>query len=403
MKTISKKIYIIVKNLFLSVLFIGIILKTLTFYAPMFRFEEDAISSGNLQTFYAQDKDSIDVAFVGSSALYRFISPTEIYKNYGYTSANYATANMSAFCMPGVIDELLDHQSPKVIVIEIRNYVNNVETEMKGGKYTKKELLEKESMFNRLVNNMPPSLNRMKVIHDTVPNMLDKKGLKQNEFDWQFEYPKTHTNWKTLSFSDVFEYTERNLSSEKTVDDFDGAYYGVNYKGTVAKSDVEYFEDRDFSDYNEKSEISGYWLDVMQKVVDKAKSCETKVMFLTTPYPQEAKKVAYENFLSDYFAEQGVDFLNCNRLYKEIGIDFSTDFYDEGHANTSGMVKVTNYLGKYLADKYNLKKTKLTAEQQAEWEIASEKWITEVREPGLKKISDYVANQKELGNKNYLD
>ena len=67
------------------------------------------------------------------------------------------------------------------------------------------------------------------------------------------------------------------------------------------------------------------------------------------------------------------------------------------------MVKVTNYLGKYLADKYNLEKTKLTAEQQAEWEIASEKWITEVREPGLKKISDYVAKQKELGNKNYLD
>lgn len=398
MKIISKKIYVILKNVILSVIFIGILLGTLAFLAPMFRYEEDAISSGNLSTFYAQDKDSIDVAFVGSSALYRFISPTEMYENYGITSTNYATANMSAYCMPGVIDELLDYQNPKVIVIEIRNYINNAYTEMHGGEYTEKELLEKESMFNRLVNNMPVSFNRMKIIHDTVPNMLG-----QEEFDWQFEYMKTHNNWKDIKLGDVVEYLKKNLSSEKTVDDFDGNYYGVDYKGTVAKASVKYSEDRDFSDFEDKSEISGEWLEVMQKVVDKAKSCGTKVMFLTTPYPTTAEKVSYENFLEGYFADQGVDFLNCNKLYDEIGIDFSTDFYDTAHANVSGMVKVTNYLGKYIVNKYGLEKTELTEEQKEEWDIAADKWIEKVRDPGLQKISNYVAQQKAAGNQDYLD
>lgn len=398
MKKITKKIYIILKNTLLSVLFFAILYNILAFFAPLFRYDEDAISSGNLSTFYAQDEDSIDVVFVGSSALYRFISPTELYDKYGITSANYATANMSAYCMPGVIDELIDYQNPKLIVLEMRNYINNAYIEMHGGEYTEKQLLVKESMFNRLVNNMPVSINRMKVIHDTVPNMLG-----QDEFDWQFEYMKTHNNWKDLKLSDVKEYLIKNLSSTKEVDDFDGQYYGKDYKGTVAKDSVKYNADRDYSDYNETSEISGEWLEVLQKVVDKAKSTDTEILFLTTPYPQEKEEASYENFLIDYFEKEGVNFLSCNKKYKEIGIDFSTDFYDTAHSNISGIVKVTNYIGKYIVDEYSLSETVLTKGQKADWDKATKAYIEEVRTPGLKKIEEYVEQQKASGNKNYLD
>lgn len=398
MKNITKKIYTFLKNAVLSILFLAILYNIMAFFAPLFRYEEDAISSGNLSTFYAQDEESLDVVFVGSSALYRFISPTELYDKYGITSANYATANMSAYCMPGVIDEIIDYQNPKLIVLEMRNYINNAYVEMHGGEYTEEQLLVKESMFNRLVNNMPVSINRMKVIHDTVPTMLGQK-----EFDWQFEYMKTHNNWKDLKLRDVKEYLEKNLTTKKTVDDFDGQYYGRDYKGTVAKTKVKYNADRDYSNYNKTSEISGEWLKVLQKVVDKAKSTETEILFLTTPYPQKKEEASYENFLIKYFKKEGVNFLSCNKKYDEIGIDFSTDFYDTAHSNISGIVKVTGYIGKYIVNEYSLSATKLTEAQKKDWDSATNAYIKEVRQPGIKKIKDYVAQQKALGNKNYLD
>jgi len=392
----KNKVLKAIKNIICSVLFLSILCGSILFFMPLFRYDEDAISSGNMAMFYAQDKDTIDVAFVGSSALYRFISPTEMYKNYGVTSMNFATANMNIYAMPGVIEELVKYQHPKVIVIEIRNYINNAEREMHGGKYSQKELDAKESMFNRLVNNMPVSLTRAKIIEDTVPEMLGQETL-----DWKFEYLKTHTNWKNTSPADLKYFFSRYVLKE--VQDYNGDYYGADYKGTVARNWVYYNKDRDFSKFDTVSEISGKWLEKLQKTIDAAKSCGTNVMFLTTPYPTNETKVSYENFVEKYMKSQDVHYLNCNKRYDEIGIDFASDFYDDEHSNTQGIVKVTNYLAKHIIDYYKLEKTKLTKEQQKDWEEASTKWVNEVREPGLKKIKDFVANEKAKGNKNYLD
>ena len=38
----------------------------------------------------------------------------------------------------------------------------------------------------------------------------------------------------------------------------------------------------------------------------------------------------------------------------EIGINPNTDFYDKGHLNDTGTIKVSNYLGKYIVEQYNL-------------------------------------------------
>ena len=392
----KSKILKIVKTVVCTVLFLTILASSLLFFMPLFRYDEDVISSGNMAMFYAQDKDTIDVAFVGSSALYRFISPTEMYQNYGVTSMNFATANMNIYAMPGVIEELVKYQHPKVIVIEIRNYINNAEREMHGGEYSKEELAKKESMFNRLVNNMPVSLTRAKIIKDTVPEMLGQSTL-----EWNIEYLKTHTNWKNIKGADIKYFLSRYVKRE--VQDYDGEYYGADYKGTVARHWVYYNEDRDFSDFDTVSEISGKWLEKLQKTVDAAKECGTNVMFLTTPYPTKETKVSYENFVEKYLTEQGVHYLNCNRRYDEIGIDFSSDFYDDEHSNTQGIVKVTNYLAKHIIDYYKLEKTELTEAQAKDWQTASDKWVKEVREPGLKKVKEYVAKEKAKGNKNYLD
>lgn len=45
-------------------------------------------------------------------------------------------------------------------------------------------------------------------------------------------------------------------------------------------------------------------------------------------------------------------YLDFNKMYEKVGIDFSEDFSDEEHLNFKGSEKYTEYLGDYLANQY---------------------------------------------------
>lgn len=396
MKKITCKIYAVLKNLIFSVLFIAILVNTLAFLAPLFRFEEDELSTGNLSTFYAQEKESVDVVFLGASSVYRFFMPTVMYEKYGITSLNYSSAGMPGEAMTGLIDEIIDVQNPKVIVVELRDYIKWTER-VKQEDFDKEKWYEAQySYISRIVNNIPVSKNRAKVVHDTVPSLLG-----DDELDWQFEYLNTHNNWKDITFSDFKSYVSKKISGEKEVINLNGEYDGADYKGAIAVSAVDYNKEVDYSDFNETKEIEPERLKVLDNLIEKAKSVDTEILFLTTPYPEPKALAVYENYVQKYLSEKGVTFLNCNKKVKEIGIDFASDFYDKKHTNVKGAVKVTEYVGKYLVDKYNLEKTKLTDKQQKEWQTAVYKWNKEVLEPGVKKIDETVSKHKAKGSTNY--
>ncbi|MBQ5591082.1 MAG: hypothetical protein IIU65_05320, partial [Clostridia bacterium] len=114
-----------------------------------------------------------------------------------------------------------------------------------------------------------------------------------------------------------------------------------------------------------------------------------EVLFVSTPHSTNKARVAYENALGKILEENGFNYLNCNKLYGKIGLNFKRDYYDTNHTNVSGMVKVTNYIGKYLVKNYKLKETVLTKAQKKSWDKATDLWIKEVRTPMNKKIKAY--------------
>lgn len=427
MKKAFKITFSILKNLICCILFFVILFNLLAFYAPMFRDEEMKSTQTVVSTFYEEERDTADIVFVGSSALYRFISPVQIYDEYGITALNYAAGALDIQTTCGIIDDIVEYQHPEVIVLEMRNYVNNCEEQVGGKEYTEKELLQKESFFIDYIYNVPESLNRLGIVTDVVSKSLQKD--KKETLKWQFEYFTTHHNWKELSIKDVLRYTRDKLKGEtvlnyqnqkkmeklyyedkltsmplKTVKDENGketvvpyeasSFKGADYKGTIAVSKVANGNKKlDYSDFETRNEISGEWLKTLEKIIKKAKNCGTEVVFMTTPYQIEEVEMAYENAMGDILAQNDMDFICGNKLVNEMGIDFTTDFYDNKHTNTKGMVKVTNFVADYLIEKYDLKKTKLSKEQQKEWQEAADKWIKEVREPGILKIDEIVKSR----------
>ncbi|MDF2820522.1 MAG: hypothetical protein K0R15_963 [Clostridiales bacterium] len=68
--------------------------------------------------------------------------------------------------------------------------------------------------------------------------------------------------------------------------------------------------------------------------------------------PSKEEQMLY-NSVDKFAKEYGVEFINYNLLYEEIGIDIDKDFYDKGHLNEAGAKKFTTYFGSAITNIWN--------------------------------------------------
>ena len=347
---------------------------------------EDLSPKGSiLTTFYTEPKNSADVVFVGSSSVYRFISTTQLYSKYKITSLNYGAISMHPRTISGAIQEITSRQRPKVIVIEMRRFIKLCNSSSNGKKLTKTQIADLEYKFKELIRDVPASENRSKIIKDTV------KPWGYNAVKWEMRNFYSKYNLKKYTIEQMREILKKNYKSKNSKYTYksNSSYVGGKYKGTIGMSRISSIKVNDYSNYNKTKEINGEMIDILNEIISAAKNCKAKVLFVSTPHSTSKTKIAYENALCKVLEENGFDYLNCNKLYGKIGLNFKRDYYDTNHTNVSGMVKVTNYIGKYLVKNYKLKETVLTKAQKKSWDKATDLWIKEVRTPMNKKIKAY--------------
>ena len=61
------------------------------------------------------------------------------------------------------------------------------------------------------------------------------------------------------------------------------------------------------------------------------------------------------NQIGEIVKEYDYDFINLDKNYEQIGINDATDFSDGEHMNIYGAEKFTDYIAKYMVEKYDLK------------------------------------------------
>ena len=395
-----KRVLLFFKNLIFSALFFVILLEMLIQGVDLFRFRNLQSSSIALDSFYAADENTMDVVCIGSSSVYRFFSAPVMYKEQQITMYNYATAQMPFEAGIDLLDEISYTQKPKLFVIDVRGFIVRIKNILSKNAETDAYLEQQESYINRILNNMPITPARSSLIHRVVPEYLN-----QNELIWQFEYARTHYNWKDLTKDDVLNFVKKKLGKEvqeePLLDKNGEPMEENNYKGAVTVSSVDYVEAVDVSKYTKTATLSKDRVKILDDYVKKIKEKGYNVLFISTPYPVTEEQYSYEKYFDEYFKKNGMNYLNCNNIYNEIGIDFSSDFYDRKHVNTLGAYKVTSYLGKYIKEHYKLKPTLLSKTQQKDWQTSTDLWYKEVYEPGVEKIMTTVNKHKAKGSTNY--
>ena len=311
--------------------------------------------------FYAEPKNTIDVVMIGSSPVYPYYVAPKIWGDYGITAYPLSSNVQRPRAGIYLVKEALKKQKPQLFVFEMRQYLYEESTQIENMAYTR-----------GVTDNLKYSLNRIHLINALVPKTEER-------YTYYFDFIKYHSNWKTIVLPDQYTaFMYERLHPLK----------GYFFNEKVVPGNAV-----DCTSVTQRLAIPPEQEEVLYEMLDYLSENELNALFIVSPMTLDEEKQMKFNYIQDIVESYDYPFLNLNNYYEEIGIDFSTDYYDGGsHTNASGAEKCTVFLGNYLKEHYDfLDKREYT--EYGSWDEAYYYW-----QECQKEALSVIANKVETGN-----
>lgn len=303
----------------------------------------------SIDQLYNTDKGLIDVAFLGSSHCYSGIYPEVLWEERGIAGFDMAVSAQDRNSTYHQLKELLKTQRPKVVMADIY------------GACFERHLLESNEYRNYL--SMKTSLNSF--AHVTA--YIEKERQK----DFLTRWPIVHTRYRELK-------------------EFDFAAYEPNVigKGSLISwriSAVE--EDNGINRCREAVPASAQNQQWIQDMIVLSEENGFELVFMLVPWKRDDDWQATINGLKEYIRGTGIDFVDLAELSESLDIRSETDWMEAEHLNARGALKITRYLGEYLATRYELPDRREDP-RYFQWEKALERYHQLEMLDQLNSISD---------------
>lgn len=288
-----------------------------------FVFNKLWLRKNSISYFYDEPKDSIDVAYLGSSNVIMHFNPTLAFHEYGFTTSLLSWHSQAFVSIKYLIEETQKYQNPKLYIIDLTQVYNN-------------DIVFNEGCTRNITDSMKFSLNRIELINNIL-KYFDKND--RNYINYYFSFLKYHNKWKYI---------------------FDGSANRENYtiyKGFVfdEKEDSIKIRSQNKEEWDTKEvELNEVQSDILYDLLNYIKKNDLNVLFIIPPRPNSNENRQKLNSVSKIINSYDYDVINFNKV-ENLNIDFATDFKDSSHLNVYGATKFTLYFGKYLSEKYNLK------------------------------------------------
>lgn len=307
------------KNIINCIVLIGILVIAWLYCERVLRPVYSDMSLATIEAFHSLPANSQDVIIYGSSHSWRGVNAKQLYDDYQINAYNYSCMWQRLNTTDLFVHDSLLTQNPKVAVIDMGNLHDILsDSNMVGEIYYTRELKNTEA--------------KKKYLRGCFGNNLGRYVT------YYLPLSMYHSGWEDIS-SESFEMT--NLSPEKFTES----------RGYLGFSNCEKIEISDGSDYWEDV-IPDRSMELINDMVDTLQGAGVEVLLITIPY--YSNEFIYRDALKEYAKEKGCNYLDFFELSKEISLDGNTDFSEWDHLNDSGATKVTEYLGKYLRDNYDL-------------------------------------------------
>lgn len=271
----------------------------------------DYISS--LNSYYELEEDIVDVVFLGSSHCYCSVNHSILWDEHGISSFSLAISGQDLASTYHCLVESLKTQSPEVVMIEMYGSV------FQGYQDT--------GNLYRNTLSLKPSKNA----YNAVKSMVEEG----TEWDYLLKWPIVHTRYAELKKQD---FQKNTIPYVGYTSDFEtnSILEIVPYTGEPAET---------------LWEESEYWI---QKMIDFAKESQTNICFFIAPYSAPDYEQMRIKRAEQIAKANNIPFVNMIDISEDLGMDVENDFMDWMHTNVYGAEKVTNYLGEYLKQNYEL-------------------------------------------------
>ncbi len=274
---------------------------------------------GSFTSQYYKEAGGHDVIFIGDCEVYSNFSPMELYRQQGITAYVRGNSQQLIWQSYYILEETFLYETPKVVVwnVNAMRYSEPI-----------------SEAYNRL------AMDKMRWSQEKVDMILASMLEEEDFLSYVFPILRYHSRFDKLTAED-FRYLFREQ------DNTWGGYLmekGVKPLGNLPRK-------RPLPDYS-FGDICWEYLDKMRTLCE-ANGAELILIKAPSVYPFWYDE--YDAQMEEYAAEHGLAFYNFLDYVELMGLDYTTDTYDEGlHLNLSGATKLTSLFGVLLAENHGL-------------------------------------------------
>lgn len=283
--------------------------------------------------FYAEEEETIDVMYLGTSATNRYFIPPKAYMDEGIAGFNLATMGLPMFFVPDLIDEVEKTQRPQLYIIELRNVLK-----------TKDDITD--AHIRRVTDSMTTSANKYEALDKALKYTEGATGERSNIDEGTLDY-----------LLPIVKYHSKISVGEITLEDFMPWETRNTTKGYVLSESTLKQKEQNEPVYSDEYEpLAPEMEEALLHVIDRCDQLDAEVLFVLSPYAMKDGIQEKFNTAIDIVEGRGYTVLDCNRkeATDAMGIDWKCDLYNSKHVNYVGAEKYTDYLVSYLKSHYDL-------------------------------------------------
>lgn len=307
------------KSIIRIAVFMSILMLILGYVNKVFKVKDsDGIYS--VAKFYELEDETVDVLIIGSSHAFIDFNTGTLWDEYGMAAYNLGGSNQPMWNTYYYLKEALKTQTPEIIVLE-------------GYRIMYSEDYIDDSYI--IKNNFG-----LKWSFDKI-NSIKVSSPKERWVEFMLEYEQYHTRYTELSSIDFLKN-----QGDRLYDD---------WKGFCCIMGTTQLEKVDVGGVTDRTALHTKTEEYYRKTIELALERNIPIIVVISPYAgiYEQEQQIY-NSAEEIASEYGVEFINCNLMTDEIGLDYSVDVAEISHLNHRGSRKYSKFIGEYLKNNYTI-------------------------------------------------
>ncbi len=291
------------------------------------------------EEFYAQEKNSLDTVFIGSSHSYCTFDPNIIDEALGTSSWQLGTPSQTPDTSYYVLREVLNHQSPDTVVMEVYWDMCDDEFQQKQSDYFFL-VLENDELRAEYEKEVFPMNERLKYNVDVIRYQPDYFAYQDSKMSEEIE--------------EKYDVAKRWVAPANGIEYYDSRGYVycdiiLSEEEMGSTNQFKNFDGTNWA-FNDASKM------YLEKIIDLCASEGIELIFVTAPVANVSMDYiqnydAVHETVAGFAEENNISYIDYNIINREEGMLTNENFRDDAHMNHSGVEIVDTHFIEFMKNR----------------------------------------------------